>query len=145
MERNNKGMIVLVPLFPRVIEVSGCLMIVADGPASAAEVGGSMSPAFVFVCVKVWCAWLCGRTVVWLCGRVVVWWYGCMVVWLCGCVWLWCMVLYLVVWYCWWKCDVMMGWCCWCVGVLPCRCAVVQLCCRGVVMLCCGVGGVVKF
>ena len=111
MERNNKGMIVLVPLFPRVIEVSGCLMIVADGPASAAEVGGSMSPAFVFVCVKVWCAWLCGRTVVWLCGRVVVWWYGCMVVWLCGCVWLWYMVLYLVVWYCWWKCGFIGGGC----------------------------------
>ena len=77
-------MIVLVPLFPRVIEVSGCLMIVADGPASAAEVGGSMSPAFVFVCVKVWCAWLCGRTVVWLCGRVVVWSCGRVVVWLYG-------------------------------------------------------------
>ena len=45
MERNNKGMIVLVPLFPRVIEVSGCLMIVADGPASAAEIGVSVSPA----------------------------------------------------------------------------------------------------
>ena len=47
MERNNKGMIVLVPLVPRVIEVSGCLMIVADGPASAAEVGGSVSPASI--------------------------------------------------------------------------------------------------
>ena len=34
----------------------GCLTIVADGPASAAaEIGGSMSPACVFVCVKVWC------------------------------------------------------------------------------------------
>ena len=98
-------MIVLVPLFPRVIEVSGCLMIGADGPASAAEVGGSMSPAFVFVCVKVWCAWLCGRTVVWLCGCVVVWWYDCMVVWLYGCV----VMCGCGVWCCIWWCGIVGG------------------------------------
>ena len=128
----------------------GCLTIVADGPASAAEIGVRCRPPTWCVRVKVWFAWLCGRAVARSCGRVVVWSCGGLVVWLSGCVWLcgwwWCdVVLYLVVWYCWWKCDVMMGWCCWCVGVLPCRCAVVQLCCRGVVMLCCGVGGVVKF
>ena len=48
---------------------------------------------------------LCGCVVVWSCGGM----YGGMVVWLCGYVWLWCMVLYLVVWYCWWKCGVIGG------------------------------------
>ena len=42
--------------------------------------------------------------VVWLLGYVVVW--LCAVVWLCGC----CgMVLYLVVWYGWWRCGVIGG------------------------------------
>ena len=65
-----------------------------------------------------WCCWcgvhlstldqitLCGCVAVWSCGGTVVWWYGCLVVWLCGC----CgMVLYLVVWYCWWRCGVIGG------------------------------------
>ena len=116
----------------------GCLTIVADGPASAAEIGVRCRPPSWCVRVKVWFAWLCGRAVARSCGRVVVWSCGGLVVWLCGCVWLcgwwWCdVVLYLVVWYCWWKCDVIDG-----VVLLVCWCITVPLCGRAVVLSWCG-------
>ena len=118
----------------------GCLTIVADGPASTAEIGVRCRPPTWCVRVKVWFAWLGGRAVVWLCGCVVVWSYGGTVVWLCMVVWL------LVVW-----CGVAFGsvvllvevWCHWwggVVGVLVYYCAVVRSCCCAVVVWrCCAV------
>ena len=83
----------------------------ADGPASAAEIGVRCRPPECCLCKSAVCVvmWSNSCMVVWLCGRVVVWLYGDMVVWLCGYVRLCCMVLYLVVWYCWWKCGIIGG------------------------------------
>ena len=51
--QDNKEVIVLVPVVPRVIRIRVCLVILADGPAVAAVVGGSVSPASINVSLGV--------------------------------------------------------------------------------------------